>query len=204
MLRGVLVTGGGGGAAIDQVCAAGVASVVPTSFNARTLNVCEPTARPVYAFGDVQAANAEPSSEHSKLASASSELKPNVAPVSVVPSAGFAPLRSRVGHAADRLPDVARGLALVAGRVDRADEELARAAGETRVGLGELQASQVPDVALAARRLHWYVESSSPDANSNVAFGPDGCAGRSVIVIAGASVSTVNGTSSVPCCRTCR
>jgi hypothetical protein len=63
------------------------APVFPAASVAFTANVCEPSASPVYVFGDAQAANAAPSSAHWKFAPAS-ELKVNVASTSLVGSPG--------------------------------------------------------------------------------------------------------------------
>src|SRR5437870_48248 len=43
---------------------AGVGSELPALSVARTLNVCEPLAKPLYVFGDVQAAVTPPSNWH--------------------------------------------------------------------------------------------------------------------------------------------
>ena len=69
---------------------AGVRSVLPAASVARTWKVCEPTARPEYALGDVQAANAAASSLHSNVEGVSDEEKENEALVSVVVAGGCA------------------------------------------------------------------------------------------------------------------
>src|SRR3954452_2454009 len=52
---------------IVHVRVAGEASVLPAPSVARTLNVCEPSARPEYALGEVHAAYAPPSMRHSNV-----------------------------------------------------------------------------------------------------------------------------------------
>src|SRR3954451_25429571 len=47
-----------------HVRVAGEASVLPAPSVARTSNLCDPSARPLYAFGDVHAAHAPPSRRH--------------------------------------------------------------------------------------------------------------------------------------------
>src|SRR5258706_3247394 len=64
-----------------HVLDAGDASVLPVASFARTRNVCEPLARPEYAFGLVQAAEAPPSMRHSKVEPPSSSEHVNVAAV---------------------------------------------------------------------------------------------------------------------------
>ena len=78
------------GAVIVQLYAAGEASRLPTASLARTWNWCEPVASAVYWRGDVQAANADPSSEHSKAEPDSLEEKENDALVEVVVAGGAA------------------------------------------------------------------------------------------------------------------
>jgi hypothetical protein len=56
---------------------------LPAASVALTWNVCEPSARPAYAFGLVQLANVPPSSAHVNVAPAS-EAKPNEAPDDVL------------------------------------------------------------------------------------------------------------------------
>jgi hypothetical protein len=73
---------------IVQVRLAGVASVFPAASVARTWNVCEPTASPEYAAGDVQAANAPPSSAHANDEPPSLDVNDNVAPCANVVAAG--------------------------------------------------------------------------------------------------------------------
>ena len=63
---------------------AGEASVLPEASFALTEKVCEPTASPLYFFGEVQALKAPPSSLHSKVEFASLEEKANVAVFSLV------------------------------------------------------------------------------------------------------------------------
>src|SRR3954464_653772 len=50
-----------------QVREAGDASVLPTGAVARTSNVCEPSPRPLYAFGEVQSVHAPPSRRQSNV-----------------------------------------------------------------------------------------------------------------------------------------
>lgn len=73
---------------IVQVEAAGVASRFPAGSFARTLNVCNPAASPVYAFGDVQAPYPVPSRSHSNVAVASGDEKVKEAEVEFVGEAG--------------------------------------------------------------------------------------------------------------------
>src|SRR5207248_10484514 len=68
----------GAAVSISQVQEAGAGSALPAASIAKTVNVCDPSATPVYVFGEVQLTAAEPSSEHMKLAPAS-ELNENVA-----------------------------------------------------------------------------------------------------------------------------
>jgi hypothetical protein len=83
--------GGGGGGESDstvQAFAAGVASTFRAGSIARTENWWDPRARPVYAVGEVQLVQAEPSRVHSKVEPASSEEKLKLAAVDVVLEAG--------------------------------------------------------------------------------------------------------------------
>ena len=64
--------------------------VFPASSVAFTLNVCEPSARPEYAFGLEQAEKPAPSSSHAKLAPLSLAPKEKLGPVSLEGSEGFA------------------------------------------------------------------------------------------------------------------
>ena len=66
-MTGKLVVELGAVASIVQVYEAGEPSVLPAASVARTSKVCEPSATPLYAFGEVQAANEPPSSLHSKV-----------------------------------------------------------------------------------------------------------------------------------------
>src|ERR687895_763868 len=62
--------------------------MLPAASFARTEKVCDPVARPVYAFGLVQAAYAAVSSLHSKVDPVSGERNWNVALVFVVDDCG--------------------------------------------------------------------------------------------------------------------
>src|SRR5918999_105786 len=81
---------GGSVRSIVQVCEAGVASVFPAASVALTSKVCEPALRPVYDFGEVQAAKAPPSSWHSKLEPASLEVNEKLGSASLEGSLGEA------------------------------------------------------------------------------------------------------------------
>ena len=67
-----------------NVCAAGVASVLPAASVARTWKVCEPSARAAVVRGDVHAANAAASTLHSNVDPASVAPKAKVGVVSLV------------------------------------------------------------------------------------------------------------------------
>src|SRR5262245_48049521 len=69
---------------------AGDPSVFPLGSTARTRNSCAVVVRPEYARGDVQAANALPSSEHWNVEPASVAVNSNDALVEVVPVTGAA------------------------------------------------------------------------------------------------------------------
>ena len=75
-----------------QMRVAGVTSVLPAASVARTLNQCWPTARPVYSRGEVHAANAAPSIEHSKSAAGSSAVNVKLALELVVVAGGAVPI----------------------------------------------------------------------------------------------------------------
>ncbi len=64
----MVVSGAGATTATVNVREAGVASTLPAASLARTENVCSPSARFVYACGDVHAANAALSRRHSNVA----------------------------------------------------------------------------------------------------------------------------------------
>jgi hypothetical protein len=74
----------GAAAATVNVRVAGVASTLPAASLARTENVCSPSARFVYACGEVQAANAAVSRRHSNVEPASVLVKPKDAEVAFV------------------------------------------------------------------------------------------------------------------------
>ena len=69
----------GGPVSSDHVKLAGVGSVLPAGSVARTSKACDPSARPVYAFGLVQALQAPPSMRHSKVELPSLELNEKLA-----------------------------------------------------------------------------------------------------------------------------
>src|SRR5215217_5857526 len=73
-------------ASIVHVNDAGVASVLPAASVARASKVCEPSARPVYDFGEVHEAKEAPSSLHSNVDPASLLLNEKLAPVAFVGS----------------------------------------------------------------------------------------------------------------------
>ena len=83
-------TGGGATAWIVQVKPADDGSMLPAWSIARTSNVCWPTARPVYDFGEVQSANEPVSSLHWNVDWVSFEVNVNDAFVSVVVAGGCA------------------------------------------------------------------------------------------------------------------
>src|SRR5918996_3636468 len=86
----IVVTGGvvSRGGVMFQLWPAGVESMWPSGSVARTATLCQPTARPVYSFGEVHGSHAPPSSAHSKVASARFDEKVMVALVLSVGSAG--------------------------------------------------------------------------------------------------------------------
>src|ERR671919_1683827 len=86
----IVVTGGvvSRGGVMFQPWPAGVGSTWPSGSVARTLKLCQPVARPVYSFGELQGSYAAPSSEHSKVDPARSEENVNVALVLSVSVAG--------------------------------------------------------------------------------------------------------------------
>ena len=71
-----------------QVRRAGVGSTFPAASRARTSNACCPSARPLYAAGEAQLANAAPSREHSNPATASLAANSNVAAVAATVPCG--------------------------------------------------------------------------------------------------------------------
>jgi hypothetical protein len=77
-----------GGALTSHVCVAGELSAFSDMSTARTRNSCDPTARPATECGDVQAAHAEPSSEHWNVAVGSSLENVNVQPLRTVSGSG--------------------------------------------------------------------------------------------------------------------
>jgi hypothetical protein len=88
LLGELLIATVGGVLSTNQVNVAGVASTFPAPSFARTVKVCVPCARPVYAFGLVQAANASASSLHSNIAVESGDANTKVAVLALVPSGG--------------------------------------------------------------------------------------------------------------------
>src|SRR5258705_2099445 len=60
----------GGVRSIVHAAVAGLGSIVPAVFRTRTENAWPPSASPVYCFGELQLANAPPSSWHSNVAPA--------------------------------------------------------------------------------------------------------------------------------------
>src|SRR5581483_11422960 len=77
--RGTVLVTVGAVVSTRQVRTAGSGSVPPSIVQARTENVCEPSARPVSVSGDVQSVKAPPSSSHWKAASGWSDEKVTVA-----------------------------------------------------------------------------------------------------------------------------
>jgi hypothetical protein len=97
----VAVGVGVGRASTVQVWRVGGSSTLPARSIARTAKVCSPTARPVYATGEVQGPKAAPSSEHWKTSadasvSLSLPVKPKVAELSVLDSSGVPPSVKKV------------------------------------------------------------------------------------------------------------
>src|SRR5919206_85670 len=90
---------------------AGVASVLPAASVARTWKVCEPSARPVYCLGEVQAVKPPASSWHWKLTPPSGELKVKLAVLLLLLAAGFESMA--VSGAAVSLSTVALAVALL-------------------------------------------------------------------------------------------
>jgi hypothetical protein len=85
---GVLSAGGGVVEVTVQLAVAGVASTFPAASVARTANWCEPTASPEYAFGELQSAQARPSSRQAKVELGSLDAKAKLAVVAVVVALG--------------------------------------------------------------------------------------------------------------------
>src|SRR5215217_3223526 len=77
-------------ASIVHVNDAGVASVLPAASVARTSKVCEPSARPLYDFGEEQVVQEPPSIRHANVDPLSLELKEKLAAPALVGSAGCA------------------------------------------------------------------------------------------------------------------
>ena len=99
-----------------QVRLAGVGSVLPAGSVARTVNVWEPSANPVYVLGEVQAVSDPPSSVQPNVEPVWLALKANVAVSEVAVPVGPASMvvsgavLSTVRYAVEvvRLPDVSR------------------------------------------------------------------------------------------------
>ena len=109
----------GGVVSTVQVRLAGVGSVLPAGSVARTVNVCEPSARPLYVWGEVHAVSAPPSSVQPKVEPVSVALKAKVADAEpTVP--GRPRVDRRVGRRrVDRPGPAGRARVGVAGRVGR-------------------------------------------------------------------------------------
>jgi len=60
----------------------------PAASIPRTRNVCEPTGKPEYVFGELQVAKAAASNEHANVAPASGDENERVASAAVVEAAG--------------------------------------------------------------------------------------------------------------------
>ena len=88
--------GGGGGGGVEVTLHEYAALALPAEFDTVTRNECEPTARPVYDFGDVHATAAAPSSEQVVVETVPVVDQPNDALVDVVDDAG-ALVRPTVG-----------------------------------------------------------------------------------------------------------
>ena len=75
-----------------HVCVAGLASALPAASVARTLNVCDPTLRPLYSFGLVHEAHEAESNWQANVDPDSLELNANDALVEVVDAFGPEPI----------------------------------------------------------------------------------------------------------------
>ena len=113
----MVVSGAGATTATVNVRVAGVASTLPAASLARTANVCWPSARFVYACGDVLVANAAPSRRHSNVApgslvkanDAELEVMVPVGPlVIVVSGAAVSTVNVRVAGEPSTLPAASR------------------------------------------------------------------------------------------------
>ena len=166
-----VVSGGvvsGGGTFTVHVRVAGVASVFPAASVARTSNVCEPLARPEYAFGDVQVAHAPASSRHSNVEPVSRRREPEARErvVDVPDGPELIVVSGAVmsgGAATVQRPARRRGVG-VSGGVGGAHVERVRAVGQVEYAFGDVQAPHAP-----ASRRHWNVEPVSVEVNVKLA-----------------------------------
>jgi hypothetical protein len=149
----------GGVVSIVQVRDAGVASRLPAVSFARTANVCVPSGS-VYSAGVVQAANAAPFSEHSKVAASFAENAKLAEPVAdrtggpeSIAVSGASIVHVHVAGVGSRVPravsrrDRQRVLAVVdADRVQR------RARAQGREGCRSCRARRLPGRGCSCRR----------------------------------------------------
>ena len=181
----------GGVVSTAHVWTAGVASVLPARSVARTRSSCDPTARPVYCLGELQALKAAPSSEHSNVEPASSELKPKLAVVLELAAPGFAPIvvcGALTSYSQVWLAGVASTLpAPSIARTDSVCSPDSRPSGRNGVSHSAYAAPSSE---------HSNVTSASLEPNVKVAsrVGPD-WAGPVTIVVSGADTSTVQSHS---------
>jgi hypothetical protein len=174
------------GALIDHVWVAVVASALPAASPARTLNWCAPAASPVYSRGELQEANAAPSSEHSNVEPGSFDEKLNDALVLDVVAGGAAVIVV-CGAVLSTVIAAGRAAVSVARRVGGARTSKVWApSANAAVVCGELQTAKAP---VSTR--HWKLAPGSlenPNVGVESFVGP---AGPESIVVCGAVVSTV-------------
>ena len=153
-----------------KVCVAGVPSALPAGSIARTSNVWLPSVSTPVVNGEVQVANAAPSTRHWNVEPASVAVNVNVGVLSL-PGLSTGGERRVGGDGVDGPgPRGGRGVD-VAGGVGGADLERVRALGEAGVA-GGAGAEAAPS------SRHWNVEPASLELKVNVARGRgDGGAG---------------------------
>jgi hypothetical protein len=176
------------GAAVStvQVKVAGLASVLPAGSVARTLKVCEPSARPVYGCGLVQAEKPPPSSWQAKVEPGSLEVKSNAALAEAVSAGGFEVIVV-FGATASTVHVWTAGVAstLPAGSIARTRnvwEPLVR----PLYGFGLVHAEYPP-----VSSSHWNVEPAWLEVKLKLTEPVLGLAGAAVIVVSGSVLSTV-------------
>jgi hypothetical protein len=183
----------GGVVSTVHVRVSGVGSALPAASVARTANVCEPSASPVEAFGEVQDVNAAPSMLQAKLAPGSELVNENDAfadgeraggwSVMVVSGAAVSTVNDRVAGDASGVPrlSVAR------------TENVYEPSASDAYARGDVQAAYEPVLGPGPSSLHSNVEPGLVELNPNdgdaplvTPVGPD------VIAVSGAEVSTAN------------